>query len=83
MADAFDFGDVDHALRETSVLIPVPTLDTPAAELDSLDTLATRFACDFRSKLPCVTRRSILKVERIENKVTVYIISCTLVYIVH
>lgn len=58
MADAFDFGDVDHALRETSVLIPVPTLDTPAAELDSLDTLATRFACDFRSKLPCVTRRA-------------------------
>lgn len=64
MADAFDFGDVDHTKRDVpTVCVPVPWLENmvpSAAENaeESLETLGTRFAQAFRGNSPCVTRRA-------------------------
>ena len=64
MADAFDFGDVDHTKRDVpTVCVPVPWLENmvpSAAENaeESLETLSTRFAQAFRGNSPCVTRRA-------------------------
>jgi len=62
MADAFDFGDPGETARDASASVPVPVLErvahTAAFGTESLESLATRFASDFRSKSPCVTRRA-------------------------
>ena len=62
MADAFDFGDPGETARDASASVPVPVLErvahTAAFGTESLESLATRFANDFRSKSPCVTRRA-------------------------
>lgn len=64
MADAFDFGDAGETARDASACtVPVPVLErvehaAAASGTESLESLATRFASEFRSKSPCVTRRA-------------------------
>jgi hypothetical protein len=64
MADAFDFGDAVETARDASACtVPVPVLErvehaAAASGTESLESLATRFASEFRSKSPCVTRRA-------------------------
>ena len=61
MADAFDFGDAGETARDASACtVPVPVLERMehAAATLGTEVLGNRFASEFRSKSPCVTRRA-------------------------